>query len=334
MNNKKVLVVDDDPAMLHLLSKYLLGCGYEVLTAANGPEAIQIAGTDAPPIIITDWAMPEMDGIELCRALRAHEGIRFAYIIVVTAHSNTERLSQAFEMGADDFLSKPICKPELLARIRVGEHIFQLEEDLAKRTREIHRLNAQMAVTNDKLAEANDKLQQMATTDELTGLYNRREAMSRLKQLWDSADRYDHTLSCVMLDIDHFKRFNDAHGHAIGDKVLKKTAAVLRSNVRSTDSVCRIGGEEFLVLCPNIGLQGAVVCAEHLRSAVEQHEVEVRGKRLNVTISLGAAERRPDMAKPDDVLKQADDALYASKEAGRNRVTAAGAKDEAVRSAP
>ena len=315
--NRKVLIVDDDPAVLRLLEKYVTENGHEVLRATNGRDALELVLAEAPPIVITDWMMPEMDGVELCRALRQHEGVRFVYIIIVTAHSEIDRVAEAFEAGVDDFVSKPFRRPELVARLRAGEHIARLEDDLMKRTCEVHHLNAEMA-------SANEKLKRMATTDELTGLLNRREAMNRLKELWASKERYGTIFSCIMLDIDFFKKFNDTYGHAAGDAVLRATAGVLQANVRTTDLVCRMGGEEFLVLCPSVRAREAGVCAEHLRAAVEAHDYAYDGIGLRVAVSLGVAEWDADMTKSDELLRKADDALYLSKQSGRNRVTIAG----------
>ncbi len=325
--DKRVLIVDDDPAMLRLLEKYLVKSGYDVLQATNGQEALRIVLAEAPAIVVTDWMMPEMDGLELCRTLRQHEGVRFVYLIIVTAHSDVDHLVEAFAAGADDFLSKPVDKHELVARLRAGEHIARLEYDLSKRTIEVHRLNAEMATANERLAMVNDKLKRMATTDELTGLLNRREAMNKLRELCSAKERYGHRFSCILLDIDHFKAFNDTHGHAVGDTVLREMGTLMRTNIRTTDLACRIGGEEFLVLCPNVGAQGAAVCAEHLRTAVEEYDFPHQGTSLKATISLGVAEYDPETSNPEEVLKRADDALYAAKRAGRNRVTTA---DQAV----
>lgn len=320
---KKVLIVDDDPSMLRLLAKYLADGGYEPVQASNGQEALRLVLAEAPAIIVTDWEMPEMDGVSLCRALREHEGVRFAYIIIVTAHSEVDRVTEAFEAGADDFISKPVRRLELLARLRAGEHIARLEDDLAKRMREIHRLNAEMALANEKLATANDKLKQMATTDELTGLVNRREGMNRLRQLWQLRDRYGDLISCIMLDIDHFKKVNDTYGHALGDVVLREFAGVVQKSLRATDIACRIGGEEFLVLCPNTGAKEAAACAEHIRTATEGHDFFHNGVHLKVTVSAGIAECSDEMPNPDELLRKADDALYESKQSGRNRLTVA-----------
>jgi len=320
---KRVLIVDDDPASLRLLHQHLIADGYEVLQATNGREALNVVLEAAPPLIITDWGMPEMDGLELCRALREHEGVRFAYIVMTTSHSDTERLVEAFHAGVDDYLPKPINRQELLARLRAGERIARLEEDLARRTREVHRLNAESALANRKLEQANARLKVIATTDELTGLLNRREAMSRLQELWAAQERYGAMFCCIMVDIDHFKRFNDAHGHAAGDAVLRQTADILRATVRTADIICRVGGEEFLVLCPHVDAAGAAICAERLREAVETNGYVHDGRPLKVTISLGVAERDPETAGPDALVRRADEALYASKVAGRNRVTLA-----------
>lgn len=329
--DRKVLIVDDDPAMLRLLAKLLDAAGYSILQATNGRDALHIVLAEAPPIVITDWVMPEMDGLQLCRTLRQHEGVRFVYLVVLTAHGERELITEAFEAGADDFLTKPVSQPELLARLRAADHIARLEEDLSRRTREIHRLNAETAITADKLAAANDKLRQMVTLDELTGLLNRREAMSRLQQLWGMHHRYGHPFSCIMLDVDNFKRINDTYGHAAGDTVLRETARVLQTSVRQTDVVCRVGGEEFLILCQNVGAAGAETCADHTRAAIEAHVFKWEGKNLKVTISLGVAEWQPEMRSTDDILRVADRAMYASKEAGRNCVTVASEAEGAPR---
>ena len=211
-----------------------------------------------------------------------------------------------------------------MARVRAGERIIQLQADLERRNREVHRINAEMEITHHKLAEANAKLNLMATTDELTGLTNRREAMARLAHAWAAADRHGHPLACIALDIDHFKSFNDGHGHALGDLVLKKTARILQRTARKDEPVCRMGGEEFLVLCEQSTEAMAAVGAERLRTAIESGVVQCDDLDLRVTVSLGVAERTPEMRDPDHLLKAADEALYAAKHSGRNRVCRAG----------
>ncbi len=318
---KRILVVDDDPQELQRLLEIVSASGAEVLTAGSGAEALRVVVREEPRIVITNRMMPGLDGLQLCRALRSHEGVRFVYLIVLTAHCEREVIVEALDAGADECLMKPVNPAELLARLRAADRIVSLESDLAKRTREVYRANAEMALAHQQLNEANEKLKQMATTDELTGLLNRREAMNLLQEFWEAQDRYGQSFSCIMFDIDHFKRFNDTHGHAAGDFVLKTAVVWLRKNTRKTDKICRVGGEEFLVLCPNVGVDGAAVCAEHLRAALEQQTFKFQGADLRVTISLGVAQRTHAMGGPDDLLKAADDALYMSKAAGRNRVT-------------
>ena len=327
-HHPSILIVDDDPAALKLLERHLVAGGRKVLSATNGTEALRAIVTHAPPIVITDWAMPEMDGLELCRAIRDHELIGFIYLIILTAHADKDRIVTAFEAGADDYLTKPFHSKELLARLRAGERIVQLQDDVEKRTREVHRANAEMAIAAGKLEEANELLTRLATTDELTGLLNRREAMRRLDEQWRVSKREQAPLACIGLDIDHFKSFNDTQGHAFGDLVLKETARVLKSTVRAGTSVCRVGGEEFLIICPNTTNEGAVQAAERLRSAVEQHRITDGNTEVGINISLGVAERTGAMSKPDDVLKAADDALYVAKRTGRNRVCVAGEDTE------
>ncbi|OWY72983.1 hypothetical protein B7486_01155 [cyanobacterium TDX16] len=320
---KRLLIVDDDSFSVRLLEKYLASSGYEIHRAANGKEALHMALQLAPDIVITDWVMPEMDGLALAKALRQHEGIGFTYVVMVTAQSDIEDLVEAFESGVDDFLKKPINRTELTARLRAGERIIDLERRAVKRQREIHRLNAEMAVSHQKLEALNNKLNMIAVTDELTGLLNRREAISRLKEQWENQNRYKSSFSIVAMDIDHFKQVNDTYGHAAGDLVLKSVAQCLRDTVRTTDIVCRTGGEEFLVICPNVGCEGGATCAEHIRASVAAMVCSFEGVTIPVTISAGVAERTSSHITPDDVLVSADKALYESKRSGRNRVTIA-----------
>ncbi len=318
--DRRVLIVDDDPSVLALLRRYLTIGGYEVISAENGAEALRIVLADAPPIVITDWSMPEMDGVELTRALRTHEGIGYIYVIVLTAHTEEDRLVAAFDAGADDYLAKPVKPKELLARLRAGRRINDLQSALDRRTREVHLANARMAVASRELARANGKLTELATTDELTGLPNRREAMRRLGVHWASSSRHGGTLSCMVLDIDHFKQFNDTHGHAVGDRVLRGVATALRRAARMEEAVCRIGGEEFLVLCPYTTVVQAQAAANRLRQAVESNCMRIGLTELRVTISVGVAERTDEMGAPDELVHAADEALYLAKRTGRNRV--------------
>ncbi|HOJ75565.1 MAG TPA: diguanylate cyclase [Phycisphaerae bacterium] len=311
--DRRVLLVDDDPAMLALLSRYLRGAEYEVLVAQDGPTALGILHRDGPPIVLSDWAMPGMSGLQLCQTIRASEAIGFVYVIIVTAHSEKHRVVEALEAGANDFLAKPFHPQELLARVNAGFRITTLEADLKRQQRELCKANAEMAILNRKL-------ELMAITDELTGLANRREAMHQLKTGWDVAQACGQPFSCIMVDIDHFKDCNDTYGHDAGDAVLRHTAEALLRMAGTGELACRLGGEEFLLICPNAGVDHAAMRAEQLRAAVEASAVQVDGVELHVTISAGVAERSAETDTVTDLLKCADQALYAAKRAGRNRV--------------
>lgn len=315
--SRAILIVDDDPMALRLLRHHLVSAGHVVLSAENGLAALELIrhNADPPSLVITDWDMPEMNGIDLVRHLRhdADEGMGYVYTIVLTGNDSEDRIVEAIEAGADDYLTKPFRRNELLARLRAGERIVELERNLARRTREVFRSNAEMEL-------ANRKLNRMATTDELTGCPNRRAAMTALDRQWKFASERGEPMACIMLDIDHFKAFNDEHGHDLGDLVLKQTATALMDQTRAREPAYRVGGEEFLVLCPRSDAAGAVSAAERLRAAIEATVIEHSNGPFHVTISLGVAERTPDMEKPDDLLKRADEALYEAKRGGRNRV--------------
>ena len=331
-----VLLVDDDPDTLGLLSAHLAENGHMALTASNGTEAMRILMSEAPPIVITDWIMPEMNGPELCRAIRRQnsEGIGFTYVIVLAAHNMEDHIVGAFDAGADDCLAKPVNLRELLARLRAAQRIIHLHEDLEKRNREVQRCNAEMEIMNAGLAAANHKLSVLANHDELTGLINRREAMNRLSAMWADSSRRSEPLACMLLDIDHFKKVNDHCGHDAGDLVLRALADTLRSATRSSEPVARIGGEEFLVLCPRSTADMAAVGAERLRRTVEGCRIKVPSTELSITVSLGVAQRNTHTTDFEAVLKDADNALYAAKRAGRNRVFIAAEPGVAVPYAP
>jgi diguanylate cyclase (GGDEF)-like protein len=312
----QILVVDDDPINLDMVATHLASAGYQPLTADNGIKALAILQDQNPSIAIVDWMMPKMDGLAVCREIRSHQSNGFIYFIMLTALSDKSRLMEAFDSGVDDFLSKPFHQGELLARVRAGVRMVGLYDELKAQTLAFGRNNVE-------LAKLNEKLHQMAIVDELTGLYNRRHAMVRINEQWAMANRYGESVACAMLDIDHFKRVNDAHGHLKGDEVLQKVSKILMQSVRASDIVCRFGGEEFLILFPKQKADQAHTCAERCRAAIESSVFADDARCSPVTISIGIAHREPLMHCPDDLLKAADMALYAAKEQGRNRVVMA-----------
>jgi diguanylate cyclase (GGDEF)-like protein len=318
-----VLLVDDEPPSLLLLQRHVGDAGYRTLTAQTGRQALQVAMHEGPSIIITDWMMPDLNGIEVCRVIRADAAFGTPFIILITAHSAPETMTEAFEAGVDDFLRKPIDRKELLARLRGAGRITGLQKDLERRRLEVHRANAQIQLAADQLADANRRLRSLASTDALTGLMNRREALVRLTESWSLARRYGDPLSCIMVDIDHFKQVNDTHGHKAGDHVLAETAKILKRSARAGEAVARLGGEEFLIVCPTATEEQAAVAAERFRSRVAAHCLTFDGTEISVTISAGVAETRDDLHRAEDVLQAADEALYAAKAGGRNQVRCA-----------
>ncbi len=187
-------------------------------------------------------------------------------------------------------------------------------------------LDRDRALMEERITKRSRDLQvqsEMAAKDELTGLPNRREAVAKLELLWGEEYLYGDRLACIIIDIDHFKLVNDTYGHGVGDIVLKETARLLRENVRASDTVCRVGGEEFLVICSQGQANGAAACAEHLRTSVGNHTFSVENQSIKVTVSLGVAERGEEMEDYEDLLEKADECLYAAKGAGRNRTVVA-----------
>jgi len=309
----RILLVEDDAQMLRLITHHLKREGYEVLTAGTSSEGLAVAMESTPQIVITDWMMPEMSGLELCSTLRRSQAGMKMYIILVTARGEDDQIVEAFEAGADDYVVKPFNPRILLARVRAAQRMIQLRERVEESERSRLRQVAELGIMTRKLRSA-------ALTDTLTQLPNRRYAMKRLKQEWESAMRNHRPLSVIMADIDFFKRVNDNYGHDTGDVVLREVALTLQAHARASDVLCRLGGEEFLIINTSTDVATAGMAAERLRVAIESKIVEHGGFAENVTISFGVAGSTPDMANIDDLIKAADEALYEAKQTGRNRV--------------
>jgi len=307
-----VMVVDDDPTTVALLERHLRDCGYVVFSAADGAEAVKLMRQRHPDIVVLDWILPGMDGPAVCREIRkATEPGRYTFVIMLTIHSDKPRIVEAFEAGVDDFLSKPFDRGELLARCHAAVRTIALQKELARRERRATRLNA-------RLARLNDRLRQLAMTDDLTGLLNRREAVRRLTHAWALSERYRHPIACAMIDVDDFKRMNDKLGHASGDELLRAVAQTMQSTIRTTDAVCRYGGDEFLIFFPHQNAETAAKAADRLRRAVGGLRLPTDGSP--VTLSIGIAERDERMTSFHDLLDRADRALYHAKKIGKDLV--------------
>jgi len=289
-----ILLVDDDLAMRRLLGTHLELAGYSVRTAASGDEALAAIEEECPDIIITDWEMPGMNGLELCRQIRSQDLPHYVYILFLTVRAAHKEMVEGLHAGADDFVTKPVQRDELLARLHAGARVVELER----------------------------RLGQMACTDSLTGLYTQRVFYDLLEKEWHRTIRHGLPLSCVMVDVDFFKRVNDVYGHPAGDAVLKQVAAILSDECRASDTLCRYGGEEFCVILPETPEWGAVQWAQRVRERIGSHIVSWEEKSVRVTASFGVAQRCDDTRSAAQLVDLADQALLCAKRAGRDRVVA------------
>lgn len=309
----RVMLVEDDPTTRLMVQAVLSGMvGKEVYTAGNGREALALALEVMPQIVVSDWLMPVMDGMEFCRALRATEWGQSMYVIMLTGVDAEEEIVQAFEAGVDDYVTKPVNVRALRARMRAALHYVQLLEAWERDRAQLKQFAAELAITNRKL-------EHYALTDLLTGLPNRRAGMEMLNQSWSAAGRSGQGVAVMMLDIDRFKSVNDTHGHAVGDKVLAEVGRLIRATARRDDFVCRMGGEEFLVICQNTDIKSALLAAERLRQTISMAGIQGGGTEIRTSVSIGVACKEEGMADEDGLVIAADRALYAAKQGGRNR---------------
>ena len=303
----EILVIEDSPTQALQMQFLLEAEGYEVTVARNGSEGLDYLSKNPFPIVITDWVMPEMDGIEFCRALRQQKQEGYVYVFLVTAKNSKEDLVRGLEGGADDYLVKPIDPAELTARLATARRILELERTLKEKNREITRL---------------------LHTDHLTRVFNRTHLDEQLGATCRQSQRYGRELSVVLCDLDHFKTVNDTYGHQVGDLVLKEFARTINDTLRlGIDWVARYGGEEFVVVLPETGFEGALQVCERLRQVVSEMRIEDgKGGSFSITASFGVAVLEincPEPASGYDLIGLADDCLYQAKNAGRNRVVTA-----------
>ncbi len=300
----KLLVAEDELVSRTLLTRLASSWGYEVIAVEDGVRALEmLEGDDPPRLAVLDWMMPGLDGVEVCRRIRDVRREPYIYLIVLTALQEREKLVEALEAGADDFLTKPVQPHELELRIRAGRRILELEE---------------------QLIEAREALRELATHDPLTRIWNRRAILEILDKEIARASRKGGTADvCVlMIDVDHFKAVNDRLGHLSGDQILTHVADRIRSGVRRHDEVGRYGGEEFLVVLSGCGEEGLRTVAERIRTGVAERPFNVGDHTIPVTISIGGARMSEGTVEgaATSLIGRADRALYAAKEAGRNRV--------------
>ena len=298
-----ILLAEDDPVTRMLMTRFLKKAGYEVDAVPNGSEALDKMTKRYYPILVTDWEMPEMDGVALCKAVRNMQLDGYVYALLLTARDSKEHIIAGLEAGADDYLIKPVHEPELIARLNAGRRILNLEHSLRV---------------------ANHRNRILSITDALTGTYNRRYLMEQLPRELERCRRYAYPLSVLMCDVDHFKEINDARGHAAGDEVLQQFAARAQKSIRcNSDWVARYGGEEFLIVLPETAHEGAMHVAEKIRTLIAATPFTTRAGDARVMASFGVASTGPSgpdiTLKVDALIRTADECLYRSKQAGRNR---------------
>lgn len=287
----KILIAEDDTTSRLLFAATLKKLGHAVTAVENGHKAWEAWRGEAHPLLISDWMMPDMDGLQLCRMIRAEPGLQYTYIILLTALDCKGNYLVGMNAGADDFITKPFDEEHLAARLRVADRILALHQ----------------------------KLHIQATHDRLTGVWNRAAILDHLQMELKQAAREAAPMGVIVADIDHFKRINDTFGHPAGDAVLQEAARRMQFALRPYDRIGRYGGEEFLITAPGCGWGHVATLAENIRNSVNAAPIESQYGQIPITVSLGAmigGDRGEDAGM---LITAADEALYRAKKAGRNR---------------
>ena len=298
MSKVQILIVDDDVAVRNTMNEYISTAGYQSDAVSCAEEALEILENKSYHVIITDIILPAMGGLELTKIIKKD---RDSDVIVMTGYSDDYSYEEAINIGASDFVIKPVRLEELLLRLK---RVLK-ERDLTK-----------------ERIRMMEKLQKLAVTDGLTKLYNSRSFYTQLETEVDRFNRYKHPLALLLLDLDHFKDYNDTYGHLEGDKVLVRFSQIIKSCLRANDTAYRYGGEEFTVILPETGGEEAGLVAQRIRAALENERfAPINGKEVKITISIGVTEYQPK-EELSSFIQRADRAMYRSKQKGRNLVSA------------
>ena len=303
---KSVLIIDDNDQMRAEVKRHLIESNLfdEYYEAGDGVEGFKILLNREVDLILCDVVMPGIDGFKFLSMKKARAEFNEIPVIMLTGEEDVKLKIKGLEQGASDYITKPFDAGELVARVRVHYKIKVLQEELRANSR---------------------RLEELSNTDGLTRLYNRRYFMELLDLEFQRAQRYESKLAFVMMDIDHFKEFNDSYGHLLGDRILSEISQIFQENLRINDIIGRYGGEEFGLMMPETDLKGALVVAERYRKRIEDFTMVEADKPLKITISLGVAcYPHPQIRTVDDLIRLADNALYEAKKYGRNRVEVAG----------
>ncbi|MDX1451426.1 MAG: diguanylate cyclase [Oleiphilaceae bacterium] len=295
----KVLVVEDSRSISHLIQAFIMDLGHEVIVADTGEKALEVFEPEGFDLVLMDIELPGINGFEVTRRIRENLGKKWIPIIFLSAQNSDEHFVEGIKAGGDAYLYKPVNGPVLQSMVSAMGRIASVQE---------------------ALHQANAKLEEMAYLDPLTGLYNRRGMLKHLSREWGRALRNNTTVSLLVMDVDHFKAYNDHYGHLEGDRCLEQIGKVLTQCLkRAADIGCRYGGEEFLVLLPETDRQGAIEVAKRMQAALKAEAIPHEKSPTDglVTMSIGVVEKQQEVT-PEDLIRRADQYLYEAKARGRN----------------
>lgn len=299
-SSRRILIVDDEASNVSILSQALEKEGYLTTSASDGKEALHKIKAWKPHLVLLDVNMPNLDGIAALKTLRAQKIESYVSVIFITGNSRVDEIALGLDSGADDYIVKPFRLQELLARVRTQLRIKDL---------------------NDQLTRANQRLAGLVEIDDLTGLFNMRSTYEKIDNELSRGRRYKKPLSCIMLDLDFFKRANDEHDHLFGSFVIVEVGQLIKECIRSVDIGVRYGGDEFLIVLPETDEAGAIRVAERVRNQIFQKTFIQGSHTMKLTASLGVATGTPDLnMDAREFVRMADKALLKAKELGRNRV--------------